>query len=88
MEISSKRPDGIEIIKNTLAGVESSKGGAKAAVTYVGAPRYRIVVAAENFKVAEKNMNNAVEKIRAAVEKQHGTFNFMREQSKKSHQPG
>jgi hypothetical protein len=33
-------------------------------------------------------MNNAVEKIRAAVEKQHGTFNFMREQSKKSHQPG
>lgn len=88
MEISSKRPDGIEIIKNTLAGVESSKGGAKAAVTYVGAPRYRIVVAAENFKVAEKNMNNAVEKIRAAVEKQHATFNFMREESKKSHQPG
>jgi translation initiation factor 2 subunit 1 len=88
MEISSKRPDGIEIIKNTLAGVESGKGGAKTAVTYVGAPRYRIVVAAENFKVAEKNMNNTVEKIRAAVEKQHGTFNFTREESKKSHQPG
>jgi translation initiation factor 2 subunit 1 len=88
MEISSKRPDGIEIIKNTLAGVESCKGGAKTAVTYVGAPRYRIVVAAENFKVAEKNMNNTVEKIRVAVEKQHGTFNFTREESKKSHQPG
>jgi len=88
MEISSKKPDGIEIIKSTLAGVESSKGGATTAVTYVGAPRYRIVVTAENFKVAEKSMNNAVEKIRSAIEKQHGAFSFTREESKKSHQSG
>ena len=86
MEISSKKPDGIEIIKATLAGVESSKGGAKTQVTYIGAPRYRIVVTAENFKVAEKSMNNAVEKIHAAIEKQHGMFNFAREESKKTHQ--
>lgn len=85
MEISSKRPDGIEAVKSTLAGVESSKGGAKTEVTYIGAPRYRIVVTAENFKVAEKSMNGAVEKIRAGIEKQHGTFNFVREESKKSH---
>ncbi|TLY10541.1 MAG: S1 RNA-binding domain-containing protein [Thaumarchaeota archaeon] len=88
MEISSKKPDGIEIIKSTLAGVESSKGGATTTVTYVGAPRYRIVVTAENFKVAEKSMNNAVEKIRSAMEKQHGVFSFTREESKKSHQSG
>ena len=88
MEISSKKPDGIEIIKNTLSGIESSKGGATTTVTYVGAPRYRIVVTAENFKVAEKSMNNAVEKIRSAIEKQHGAFNFAREESKKSHQSG
>jgi translation initiation factor 2 subunit 1 len=86
MEISSKRPDGIEAIKSTLAGVESSKGGAKTEVTYIGAPRYRIIVTAENFKVAEKSMNAAIEKVRAAIEKQHGTFNFNREESKKSHQ--
>ncbi|MEW5840057.1 translation initiation factor IF-2 subunit alpha [Nitrososphaera sp.] len=86
MEIASRRPDGIEVIKSTLAGVEGSKGGAKTEVTYVGAPRYRIVVTAENFKVAEKSMNAAVEKVRSAIEKQHGTFNFVREESKKSHQ--
>lgn len=86
MEIASKKPDGIEIIKTTLAGVESSKGNATTDVTYVGAPRYRIVVTAENFKMAEKSMNNAVEKIRSAIEKQHGAFNFIREESKKSHQ--
>jgi translation initiation factor 2 subunit 1 len=88
MEISSKKPDGIEIIKSALAGVESSKGGTTTTVTYVGAPRYRIVVTAENFKVAEKSMNNAVEKIRSAIEKHHGAFNFTREESKKSHQSG
>lgn len=86
MDISSKKPEGIEIIKNTLAGVESSKGNATTEIMYVGAPHYRIVVTAENFKVAEKSMNNAVEKIRSAIEKQHGQFNFIREESKKSHQ--
>lgn len=86
MELSSRKPDGIELIKTVLAGVESSKGSTKTQVTYIGAPRYRIVVTAENFKVAEKSMNNAVEKVRSAIDKQHGTFNFIREESKKTHQ--
>lgn len=85
MEITSKKPDGIEIIKNTLASAEGSKGGASSTITYIGAPRYRIVVTAENFKVAEKFMNNTVEKMRTNIEKQHGTFNFVRQDSKKSH---
>ena len=85
MEIILKKPNGIEIIKSTLANAEGSKGGANSTITYIGAPRYRIVVTAENFKVAEKFMNNTVEKLRANIEKQHGTFNFVRQDSKKSH---
>jgi translation initiation factor 2 subunit 1 len=85
MEITLKKPDGIEVIKNTLANVEGSKGGASSTITYIGAPRYRILVTAENFKVAEKFMNNTIEKVRANIEKQHGTFNFVRQDSKKSH---
>lgn len=85
MEITLKKPNGIEIIKSTLADAEGSKGSANSTITYVGAPRYRVVVIAENFKVAEKFMNNTVEKLRANIEKQHGTFNFVRQESKKSH---
>ena len=85
MEITLKKPNGIEIIKSTLANAEGSKGSANSTITYIGAPRYRIVVTAENFKVAEKFMNNSVEKLRANIEKHHGTFNFVRQDSKKSH---
>lgn len=85
MEIILKKPNGIEIIKSTLANAEGSKGSANSTITYIGAPRYRIVVTAENFKVAEKFMNNTVEKLRANIENQHGTFNFVRQDSKKSH---
>ena len=85
MEITSKKPDGIELIKNMLANAEGNKGGASSTIKYIGAPRYRIVVTAENFKVAEKFMNNTVEKTRASIEKQHGTLDLTRQDSKKSH---
>lgn len=88
MEISSREPDGIEVIKGALASTEGGKGATHTTVTYVGAPRYRIIVTAENFKLAEKAMNNAVEKIRTGLEKRRGSFKFDREESKKSHQPG
>ncbi len=85
MEITSKKPDGIEIIKNTLANAEGTKGNASSTIIYIGAPRYRILVTAENFKVAEKFMNNIVEKLRTNIEKQHGTFGFVRQDARKYH---
>jgi translation initiation factor 2 subunit 1 len=85
MEIKSKKPDGIEITNNMLANAEGNKGSGSSTIKYIGAPRCRIVVTAENFKAAEKFMNNTFEKMRASIEKQHGTFNFVCQDSKKSH---
>jgi translation initiation factor 2 subunit 1 len=84
MEITSKKPEGIKIIKNTLANAEGNNGGASTITTYIGAPRYRVVVNAENFKVAERFMNNTIAKTRAGIEKQHGIYNFLRQDSKGS----
>lgn len=55
MEITSKRPEGIEII-NTLANADGNKGGASTLITYIGAPRYEVVVNAENNIVPERLM--------------------------------
>jgi len=84
METTSKKPDGIEIIKNPLVNGEDNKAGAISTITYIGAPRYRIVVDAENFRVAESFMNSSIEKTRTNIEKQQGTFRFVRQDSKKS----
>lgn len=85
MEISSKKPEGIEIIKSVLVdAAEGTKTNPSTInITYVGAPRYRIAVKAENFKMAEKAMSRAIEKIQKGIEKNSGNFNFTREKSKK-----
>src|SRR5918999_1454418 len=85
MEISSKKRDGIEIIKSVLIdAAEGSKANPSTiSIAYVGAPRYRIAVKAESFKMAEKAMSRAIEKIQKGIEKNHGNFNFTREKSKK-----
>ena len=86
MEISSKKPEGIEIIKSVLIdAAEGTKTNPSTInITYVGAPRYRIAVKAENFKMAEKAMSRAIEKIQKGIEKNSGNFNFTREKSKKN----
>ena len=85
IEISSKKPDGIEIIKSVLIdAAEGTKANPSTInIAYVGAPRYRIAVKAENFKMAEKAMSRAIEKIQKGIEKNQGNFNFTREKSKK-----
>ncbi len=86
MEISSKKPDGIEIIKDTLIdAAEGTKSNPSTiSIAYVGAPRYRIAVKAENFKMAERALSRAIEKIQKGIEKNQGNFNFIREKSKKN----
>jgi translation initiation factor 2 subunit 1 len=87
MEIISKKPDGIEIVKKTLANAEANKGDSSSTIIYMGAPRYRIVVKAKNFKIAEKAIYNTVERTRTNIEKKRGTFNFVRQDSMKSLTP-
>lgn len=83
MEIACGKPNGVEIIKETLINAEENKSGADISITYIGAPKYRLMVIAENFKIAEKALNAALQKIQEGIEKRGGTFKFVREESKK-----
>jgi len=85
LEIMVKKGNGIDIIRNILISVEGTKNTSKIDITYIGAPKYRITVTAENFKIAEKVLNQAIEKVKNNIEKNGGLFKFSREESKKTH---
>lgn len=84
LEISNKMPDGVEIIKNTLLNVMKDEKGKNIQITYLGAPRYRLSVKAQDFKSAEKIMKPVLEEIQQSIEKKKGIFKFTREESKKT----
>src|SRR6476620_6181270 len=81
IEININEPQGI---KNILSSAELDKNNSSIEISYIAAPRYRIIAKAENYKIAEKLLNSAVEKISNSVGKKVGLFNFIREGSKKN----
>ncbi|HUI86298.1 MAG TPA: translation initiation factor IF-2 subunit alpha [Nitrososphaerales archaeon] len=81
VEISSRMPNGIEQVKKTLLAAAGS-GSAEVKVTYAGAPKYRVRITADDYKQAEKVLNNVLDKIRDGAGK-HETFSFKREISRK-----
>ena len=84
LEITNPKPDGVEIIKKILGDASKKENESKIEITYVGAPKYRISVSAPDFKSAEKTLKPIVTDIQDSIEKQKGTFNFIREDSKKT----
>lgn len=84
MELTCNKPDGIEVIKKILTDATKKDKESKVEITYVGAPKYRITVSNRDFKSAERTLKPIVEDIESAIQKQKGTFKFIREESKKT----
>ena len=82
MEITNSNSNGIEIIKKSL--VEVLEKDSRIDITYLGAPKYRITVNAEDFKTAEKILKPIMDDIESVITKKKGTFKFSREESKKT----
>ena len=80
MEAIVNLPDGVEVLRRAAAAAESIKtGGSTVKVTYLGAPRYRVVVKADNYKVAEKTLAAATQKDGSVIESSKGSFRFSHE---------
>ena len=58
LELRSSAPDGVELIKSAMKkGEKAAKdAGANVTIQYVGAPRYRVVITADEYKEAEDVM--------------------------------
>ena len=82
MEITNNNSDGVEVIKKAL--LEIVKKNPAVDITYLGAPKYRLAITAEDFKSAEKSLKPIIGDIQSNIEKKKGTFKFAREVSKKT----
>jgi translation initiation factor 2 subunit 1 len=82
VEISSRASDGIQQIRKVLSSVAGASSAADVKITYVGAPRYRLRVIADDYKQADKVMNSVLERVKEGIGK-HGTFASKREMSRK-----
>ena len=83
LELTCTKPDGVEIIKKSLLEAVDNKDAA-VEITYIGAPKYRLTISAQNFKTAEKALKPVLSTIQDSIEKKKGTFKFSREESKKT----
>ena len=82
MEITNYNSQGVEIIKKILLDV--LKKDPTIDITYLGAPKYRLSITAEDFKSAEKSLKPIISEIQNNIEKKKGSFKFTREVSKKT----
>jgi len=83
LELASNKPDGVDIIRKILLDSAKKDQETNSEITYLGAPKYRLGISAQDFKSAEKTLKPILTKIQDSIEKQKGTFKFTREDSKK-----
>ena len=74
IKITSTAPNGVEVVKSILKIAEESKE--KPVIKYKGAGTYLITVTADDFKAAEKILNEIASKAEKEAKKQKATFEF------------
>ena len=84
LEMTSNKSNGIEVIRKILLDAIKESQNQKIKILYLGAPKYRLSIIAQDFKTAEKTLKPILEKIEKNTSKQNGTFKFSREESKKT----
>lgn len=78
LEMTCPMPDGVDRIRDALsAGMVSTREQVK--IQYIGAPKYRVVVAAPDYKTAEEEMKAVTTDIIAKMQACGGKASFHRE---------
>ncbi|MCK5298936.1 MAG: S1 RNA-binding domain-containing protein [Candidatus Heimdallarchaeota archaeon] len=80
VEISIPGGDGVVHLREALiAGTDNVREKNSSITIYTeGSPRYALEVQSEDYKIAERALENALERIEDIVERHHGTFAFTR----------
>lgn len=79
LEITNPAPDGAKHIRDALVKIVKD-GRIEVKVQYVGAPRYRLLVRAGDYKSAEEEMEKAAQKVIKYMESHRGEGKFHRKE--------
>ncbi len=80
LSVTSSKPDGVEHIKDALGGALADlPDGISASIQYVGAPKYRVIVKAPDYKTAEALLKKISDSAIALIKKSGGDGSFERE---------
>ena len=74
----SEKEDGGEGIKSSLMGPKAIHENTKLTITSDGAPNYRVLVKAPNYKQAEEELKSAVDMVLSILKKEGGVGSFER----------
>jgi len=78
LEATDPCPDGAVHIREALLKAVSEDDGTSVKVQYIGAPRYRLVVRAPDYKTAEEEIQKAAAKVIKALTAKGGEAKFHR----------
>ncbi|MEM3852662.1 MAG: translation initiation factor IF-2 subunit alpha [Methanomassiliicoccales archaeon] len=79
LEVTSPRAKGVEDVKNALQEGLVKEEDVTVDIQYLGAPRYRVVVIAGDYKRAEEELKKSTERVVKAITKTGGMGKFSRE---------
>ncbi len=77
VEISSSNPDGVEDIKDSLSAFEDTEDS-HVEISYVAAPKYRVEIRSEDYKIAEEIFEDQAKKAVKNIENNGGNGKFYR----------
>ena len=80
LEATDFEPDGAVHLKDALLKAGKEDGSVTVKVQYIGAPRYRGVVRAPDYKTAEDEMEKAAGRVAKALEAKGGEATFHRKE--------
>lgn len=81
LEVSSTRAEGVEDIRKALLEAVDEQEEYSVQIQYLGAPKYRIVVTAPDYKKAEEELKRGSDKVVKAITKAGGSGKFSRHQA-------
>ncbi len=79
LEMTCPTPDGIVHLKEVLTGIQKDDG-VSVKVQYIGAPRYRVVVRAPDYKTAEEELQQAAQEALDKIRSRGGDGKFQRKE--------